>query len=136
MFRTIALLAFAAVIGVILATSSACVIGLTQGTSTMCGFQLIWPIGMILAIPVAVVFGLPADFIYGRLGLRRWWQYLIGGVLFSLPIWFVMAVSTGLPRWQANGFFVAFLDAINLIGVGVIASLVYWWLKTSDGPGE
>ena len=125
MLRSIALLALAAVLGVVGGTSSACVIGVTQGTSTWCGFPLVWPIGAMLAIPVAILFGVPAELLFRRVGLLRWWQFVIGGVVLSLPLWYTLAQPFESPRWQASGFF----DTLNYIGSGALGGLSYWLLR-------
>ena len=125
MRRVSPLLALAAVIGVVSATSSACVIGLALGTGTCCGFILVWPLGIVIAIPVAVLFGVPADLLYRKAGLRSWWQFLLGGSLLALPLWYEMAQPFASVRWQMSGFF----DSLNFVGSGAIAGLAYWWLR-------
>jgi hypothetical protein len=125
MRRVILLLALAAVIGVVAATSSACVIGLASGTGTWCGFILVWPIGIVYAVPVAVLFGVPADLLYRKAGMRRWWQFVLGGSLLALPLWYQMAQPFASVRWQMSGFF----DSLNYIGSGAVAGLAYWWLR-------
>jgi hypothetical protein len=128
MLRVLALLAFAAVLGVVAATSSACAIGLSQGTSTWCGFPLVWPIGIVFAVPVAVVLGLPADALYRKFGLRRWWQFVLGGAVLALPLWYSLAEPFSSPRWQLNGAF----DTLNYVGSGVFGGLAYWWLRVRN----
>jgi hypothetical protein len=123
--RAIFFLALAAVVGVVGATSSACVVGLATGTDTWCGFPLVWPIGIIFAVPAAVLFGVPADLLYRKAGLRRWWQFVVGGSLLALPFWYELAQPFTSSRWQINGFF----DSLNYLGSGAIAGLAYWWLR-------
>jgi hypothetical protein len=125
MLRVMLLLALAAVIGVVGATSSACVIGLSSGTGTWCGFVLVWPIGIIFAVPVALLLGAPADLLYRKAGLRRWWQFVLGGSLLSLPLWYELAQPFASARWQASGLF----DSLNYIGSGALGGLAYWWLS-------
>jgi hypothetical protein len=129
MRHVLLLLTLASVIGVVGATSSACVLGLASGTSTWCGFWLVWPIGVIYAIPVAVLFGVPAEFLYRRAGFQRWWQFVLGGVVLSLPLWYQMAQPFVSVRWQQSGFF----DSLNYLGSGAIGSFAYWWLRGQRG---
>ena len=125
MLRVTLLLGCAAVIGVVGATSAACLVGLTTGTGTWCGFPFVWPIGIILAVPAALLFGLPLDFLYRKAGLRRWWQFMVGGVVLAVPLWYELAQPFASVRWQMSGFF----DSLNYLGSGAIAGLAYWWLK-------
>jgi len=125
MLRTVTLLCIAAVLGVVGATTSTCLVGLTQGTTTWCGLPLAWPIGVAFAVPVALVLGIPADFAFRRAGLRQWWLFPIGGALLSLPVWYEFAQPFDSPRWQASGLF----DTLNYVGTGALAGFAFWWLK-------
>ena len=118
------LLCFASIMGVVGATTSACVIGLAIGTSTWCGVHLAWPVGFVLAIPCAVLFGFPAQFIYRKLGLTRWWQFVIGGVVIAIPIWESFAQPFSSARWLQSGFF----DSLIFLGSGAFAAIVFWFL--------
>ena len=125
MLRAVLLLAIAAVIGVVAATSGACAVGLATGTSTWCSFPLVWPIGIIFAVPVAILFGVPTDLLYRKAGLRRWWQFVVGGSLLAVPLWCALAQPFTSARWQTSGLF----DSLNYIGSGAIAGLAYCWLR-------
>jgi hypothetical protein len=125
MRHVVRLLALAALLGVVGATGSACVIGLFTGTGTWCGFPLEWPLGAVVAIPVAVVVGLPVDWLFRRLHLRRWWQFLLIGLLSAIPVWYVLADPFASVRWLQSGGF----DSLNYLGTGAVAGLAYWWLR-------
>ena len=123
MLRTVWLLSLAAMVGVVGATSSACVIGLISGTSTWCGLHFAWPIGFILAIPFAIVFGLPASLAFRKAGLFRWWQFVLGGSIVAAPVWYEFAQPFSSARWLSSGFF----DSLIFLGTGAAAGLAYWW---------
>ena len=124
MLRTVGLLCLAAVLGVFFATAGTCGIGLLSGTGTWCGLPLYWFIGFPPAIMFALVFGIPAHFVFQRLRLRRWWQFAIAGFLFSLPFWYSLAQPFSSARWSQSGFY----DSCNYIGSGIVAAVIYWWL--------
>ena len=127
MLLVVRLLVLAALVGVGVATSSACAIGLTAGTATWCGFPIVWPVAALIAIPIAVLFGVPADWLFRKLGFQRWWHFLLGGVLLALPVWYELAAPFESARWQSSGFF----DTVNFIGSGAIGGLAYWWLRVA-----
>lgn len=91
--RTMSMLGFAAVIGVTVATSTTCGVGLVHGTSTLCGLPLVWFTGFPIAVSVAIVFGLPLAFWFWKLRLTHWWQFGITGLVCAVPIWI------GTRRW-------------------------------------
>ncbi|WP_354331685.1 MULTISPECIES: hypothetical protein [unclassified Undibacterium] len=125
MHRLISSLCFAAVIGVTVATSSACGIGLFEGTSTWCGLPLYWIFGFPVAIICAVIFGFPAQLLFRRLGLRRWWQFELGGLLFAMLFWYLSANPFTSARWIQSRFF----DSLNYLGSGAAAGFAFWWLS-------
>jgi hypothetical protein len=124
MVRTIGLLCLAAVVGVAIATAGTCGIGLANGTGTWCGLPLYWVFGFPPAMLVAVVFGLPAYLVFQRAGLRSWLWFVLGGVLFAVPVWHSLAQPFESPRWIQSGFF----DSLNYLGSGAIGGLAFWWL--------
>jgi len=128
MLRTVAVLCLAACLGVMIATSLTCAIGLSRQTSTWCGPGIILPIGIMLAIPNAIILGIPAALAFEKAGLNRWWQFVIGGIVISLPAWYVLAEPFSSTRWQAVGFF----DSLNYLGTGAIAGGVFWFLKRGE----
>src|SRR4051812_13432096 len=125
MFFTILFLAIAAIIGVIAATTTTCLIGLLTGTSTWCGFIYVWPIGIVLAVPIAIILSYPIHLIFKKLNFQKWWQFAIGGLILALPIWAILAQPFTSARWQSSGFF----DSLNYLGSGIAAGLIYWRFK-------
>jgi hypothetical protein len=132
MLPKLLLVILAAFLGVAGATSSSCVIGLTQGTSTWCGLHWAWSIGTLFAVPIAIFIGMPAYFVLRRLGFLRWWHFLLAGTLLAAPFWVGLAQPFNSIRWQQSGFF----DTINYLGSGALGALAFWWLlrrRESDG---
>ncbi|MDO9334181.1 MAG: hypothetical protein Q7T57_06650, partial [Dehalococcoidales bacterium] len=72
----------------------------------------------------AVILGLPAHLAFRRLGLRSWWQFMLGGLIFAVPVWYSLAEPFESPRWIQSGFF----DSLNYLGSGAIAGFAFWWL--------
>jgi hypothetical protein len=124
MLSLITPLCLAAAIGVVGATASTCGVGLISGTSTWCGLPLYWLIGIPTAVFFALVLGLPFHFAFEKLGLRRWWQYALGGLVLALPFWYSLAQPFSSARWLASGFF----DSLNYLGSGTLAGIAFWWL--------
>jgi hypothetical protein len=124
MLRTILLLGAASLIGVACATTGTCGLGLLSGTGTWCGFPWVWLVGFPIAILCSMVFGLPAWLFFRKAGLRRWWQFALGGLLIAVPIWYVLAGPFTSTRWLAVGFF----DSFNYLGSGVAGGIAFWHL--------
>src|SRR5262245_36552400 len=67
------------VLGVVVATSFTCGVGLIEGTSTWCGSGLFWLVGWPFAVSAALVIGVPAYFPCSLLGssilvvVCAWW---------------------------------------------------------------
>jgi len=125
MSRTVGLLCVAAIIGIVMATAITCGVGLVSGSSTWCGLPLYLIVGGLPAMASAVVLGFPASLLFRRLGLRRWWQFVLGGTVFALPVWYELAEPFASARWLSAGFF----DSLNYLGSGAFAGLVFWWLS-------
>jgi hypothetical protein len=119
------LLLLAAVIGVVGATSLTCTVGLISGTNTWCGFIFAWPVGLFFAVPLALVLGLPADWLFRRFSIRQWWPFVLLGVLASVPVWYSLAEPFDSARWRSSGLF----DSLNYLGCGAIAGFAYWWFR-------
>ncbi|HEV7914621.1 MAG TPA: hypothetical protein VGP22_12720 [Albitalea sp.] len=130
MSRTIALLCIAAVFGVVVATSFTCGVGLATGTGAWCSLPLYWVGGAMPAMGSAVLFGWPASMLFHRFGLRRWWHFVVGGIVFALPVWIQLAQPFESARWLASGVF----DSLNYLGSGAVAGLVFWWLSVGRQP--
>jgi ABC-type spermidine/putrescine transport system permease subunit II len=124
MRKAFALLCLAAVAGVVGATAVTCGVGLAHGTGTWCGLPLYWIVGIPPAIFSALVFGLPAYWLFRKVGLRRWWQFVLGGLVFAIPVWYELAQPFESARWRASGFF----DSLNYLGTGALAGFAFWWL--------
>ena len=122
--KILGLLCFAAILGILGATSITCGAGLIQGTSTWCGFHLMLLFGTPIAIPVALLFGFPAYLAYRRWNLTRWWMFAGGGLILAIPIWYLLVSPIGGDRWNHAGIY----DSLNYLGAGVFAGLAFWWL--------
>jgi hypothetical protein len=118
------LLCFSAVLGVVAATTGTCLAGLTTGTGTWCG-GLILVIGVPAGVVVGVALGFPLQLLFSRLNLRQWWQYVLGGTLLAVPIWYELAGPFTTARWEHAGFF----DSMNLLGSGAAAGLFFWYFS-------
>ena len=125
MLRTIGTLCIAAMLGVVGASSTTCGIGLLSGISTWCGFPLVWLVGFPLAIVTSVVLGFPALIIFRKLGFSQWWQFIIGGLLLAVPVWYELAQPFTSTRWLHAGFF----DSLNYLGSGMFGGLAFWWFS-------
>jgi len=131
--RNAILVVLSVFLGVAGATTTSCAIGLSQGTNTWCGLVWLWPLGTLLAIPTALLIGVPAYFFMRTLGLARWWQYLLGGILVAAPLWVGLSQPFTSIRWQQSGLF----DTINYLGSGALGAVAFWWLigrKDRAGP--
>ena len=126
------LVVFAAFLGVAGATSTSCAIGLAQGTNTWCGLHWFWPVGTILAAPVAVFVGIPAYVVMRKLGFVRWWHFVLAGTFLAVPFWAGLAQPFSSVRWQQSGFF----DTINYLGSGALGALAFWWLLRRSESGR
>ena len=139
-FRTISMLGFAAVIGVVAATFTTCGIGLAHDTGTWCALPFVWFIGFPVAITTAIIFGLPLTLIFRKLRLTKWWQFGLTGFVCAMPIWSELAEPFSSARWVQSGFY----DSLNYLGSGCAGGLAYWWITrkfgmrgaTSRGRGE
>ena len=122
----------AAVVGVAAAVLSSCGIGLVLATGTGCS-PLAWFVGSLIAIVVAIFGGLPLWLLFRRLGFRRHWQFVLGGVLCALPVWYLLAGPFDSARWQHAGVF----DTLNYLGSGAFGGFFFWLfsrLPGSDSP--
>ena len=121
-FRTASMLGFAAIIGIVIATTTTCGVGLAHGTGTWCGLPFAWFIGIPVATVVALIFGLPLAFLFRKLRLTRWWQFGITGFLCAIPAWVELAQPFASVRWAQSGLY----DSLNYLGSGLAGGLAYW----------
>ncbi len=122
----------AAILGVTAALLGSCAVGLVLGSGTWCS-PLLWFVGSVLAIVVALVGGLPLWLLLRRLGLNRPWHYVAGGVLCAVPLWYVLAGPFDSLRWQYAGGF----DSFNYLGAGGFGGFFFWLfsrLPSGDAP--
>jgi hypothetical protein len=124
LFRTMAMLGVAAVIGVTGATFTTCGVGLVQGTGTWCALPLVWFIGFPLAVFSALVFGLPLALLFWRFRLTYWWQFGAAGFTCAIPFWIELAEPFTSARWAESGLY----DSLNYLGSGLASGLAYWWI--------
>jgi len=117
------LLALAALLGVGAATSTSCVVGLALGTGSWCSW-LTWFVGVVFAVPIALVIGLPLQIIFERWQFHKAWQYVVAGTLCAAPVWYFLAVPFS-TRWEHAGGF----DSLNYLGSGAFGGLCYWILS-------
>ena len=122
-------LGVAAVIGVVVATSTTCGVGLAHGTGTWCALPLVWFFGFPLAIIAALIFGLPLALLFWKLRLTRWWQFGITGFLCAIPAWMELAEPFASVRWAQSGLY----DSLNYLGSGLAGGLAYWWICQKVG---
>jgi hypothetical protein len=127
--RTMSMLGFAAIIGVAVATSTTCGVGLTHGTGTWCALPLVWFIGFPLAVMAALIFGLPLAFLFWKLRLTHWWQFGITGFICAIPLWIELAEPFTSVRWARSGLY----DSLNYLGSGLAGGLAYWWICQKVG---
>lgn len=120
----LSLAALASILGVTAAAMSSCGIGLALGTGTWCS-PAIWFIGSFFAMAAALIGGLPMWFLFRRLGLERHWQYVLGGMLCALPLWYALAQPFDSARWQHAGG----LDSLNYLGSGAFGGFFFWLLS-------
>ena len=112
-----------AIAGVMVATSVAHT--LTPPEMSWSGLPWMWIVGAIVAIPHAVVFGLPAFVAFRKYGLGRWWHYAIGGVLIAVPCWVLIAQPFDSARWRYAGGY----DSVNILGTGLVAAILFWAME-------
>ena len=125
MTRIIQLLCCAALLGVAIASSATCGVGLLSGTGTWCtAIPFMWLVGMPLAVASALLLGVPTFMLYQRLALRRWWQFLLGGALAAIPLWYHLAAPFASVRWDRSGLF----DSLEYLGSGAAAGVAFWYL--------
>jgi hypothetical protein len=117
----LSLAVLSAILGVAAAVLSNCGIGLFLGTDTWCS-PLTWFVGSFFAIIAALIGGLPLWFLFGRLGLKRHWQYVLGGTLCALPFWYELAQPFDSARWHAAGGY----DSLTYLGSGAFGGLFFW----------
>jgi hypothetical protein len=79
-------------------------------------------VGSFFAIIAALIGGLPLWFLFGRLGLKRHWQYVLGGTLCALPFWYELAQPFDSARWHAAGGY----DSLTYLGSGAFGGLFFW----------
>jgi len=127
MLQTLGHLTYAAVLGVFAASIVTCIVGLSCGTGTWCGLPYYWIVGAIPAIATALVLGYPGAIAYRKLGLRRWWQFFLGGIVIALPVWYEFAQPFSSPRWVSAGFF----DSLIYLGSGGFGGVAFWLLSSS-----
>ena len=127
--RTMLMLGIAAVIGVTVATSATCGVGLAHGTGTWCALPLAWLIGFPFAIIAALVFGLPVAFLFWKLRLTRCWQSGTAGFMCAIPFWIELATPFTSVRWAQSGFY----DSLNYLGSGLAGGVAYWWICQRAG---
>lgn len=127
--RTMMMLGIAAVIGVTVATSATCGVGLAHGTGTWCALPLSWLIGFPFAIIAALVFGLPVAFLFWKLRLTRCWQFGTAGLMCAIPFWMELAAPFTSVRWVQSGFY----DSLNYLGSGLAGGVACWWICQRAG---
>lgn len=115
---------FASILGVAAAVLSSCGIALALGTGTWCS-PLTWFVGSIFAMATSLVVGLPMCLLFRRLGLERHWQYVLGGVLCAVPLWYELAQPFDSARWHHAGGF----DSLNYLGSGAFGGFFFWWFS-------
>jgi hypothetical protein len=118
------MLALAAILGVASAVAVTCGVGVALGTTTWCS-PLIWSVGSLIAIVVALVAGLPLYGVFLRRRLVQWWQFALTGMLCAVPIWYLLASPFSSARWHMAGAF----DSLNYLGSGVFTGLIFWWFS-------
>jgi hypothetical protein len=124
-------LCIAAVVGIVAASTTTCVVGLSTGTDTWCG-ALIPVAGAPIAIIYALVAGLPAYFLFRRLRFASWWQYALGGLLVAVPAWYVLSRPFSGASWKYGAF--GYFESLNHLGSGLFAGLVFYFLVRTRRP--
>jgi hypothetical protein len=124
MLLSAGILVLAAILGVAAGVGSTCGIGLSIGTSTWCS-PLAWFVGSLIAVPASLLGGLPLWLLFQRLGFRHHWQFVLGGTLCALPVWYLLASPFEPERWYHAGGF----DSLNYLGSGAFGGYFFWVLS-------
>ena len=83
-----------------------------------------FPIGLSLAYPTALLFGLPLFLGFRRMGWLAWWQISLCGMLSTLPLLLLYWQLGAPPHLEAFDLF----NALALEGWGAFAGLGFWLL--------
>ena len=70
-------------------------------------------VALFFAYPIAIVFGIPAFFLFRRLEWLRWWQVSAGGAACAFPFATLFVGSNSLLP-------------LALLGIGAVIGFVFW----------
>ena len=79
-------------------------------------------VALLIAYPIALLFGLPMFFLFRWRGWLRWWQVTLGGALCASP--FVLAYLAGANPLHLEHYGLA--NSLLLIGCGAAIGLIFW----------
>lgn len=90
--------------------------------------------GMVLVTPfaaiTALVVGAPLFFLFLKFGWLKWWQVAFAGLFCGFLLLMILDSSERLDMFGIH-------DALLFGGVGILISLVFWWLglfRNTDYP--
>jgi asparagine N-glycosylation enzyme membrane subunit Stt3 len=87
-------------------------------TGTQDGFL----VAVMIAYPIALVFGVPLFFLFRWRGWLRWWQATIGGAVCAAP--FVLLYVLGANPMHVEKYGAS--NSMVLFGYGALIGLVFW----------
>jgi hypothetical protein len=128
MIRTVFLLVFSSLGGVLASTSIGCSVFLfvyqpAPRESASCALPLLWLFGFPVASVLSLVLGFPAALIFRKLGYTSWWQFGLVGTLIAVPFWAAYFWPFNHGHWYATWFY----NSFQFFGAGALGGLLFWW---------
>jgi hypothetical protein len=87
-------------------------------------------VASIFSTAFALLLGWPLSLLYRRLGLARWWQFCLGGVICAVPFWFAWFYPFNTGHWEAYGVH----NSLYFYGVGFLGGYFYWRFVVRPQP--
>ena len=121
----------APILASIICTLTMCIISPHVGLSQIISAFIIYSaVGSIFGVVSAVMFGWPLYLLFNKFKICRWWQFGLGGVICTIPIWVAWFYPFNTGHWQTY----VFSNSIYFFSVGGLAGLLFWYFVVQCQP--
>ena len=87
------------------------------------GLTVYWYAGIPIGIFFSLIFGLPAHYLFKKLGIDHWLSFVSAGSLMAVPFWLLSAPGLSSEDWWTAG---AIGHTLIYLGSGSLAGLLFW----------